>query len=113
MSPVIPGWPIVPVRLRDKRVIQKGDRNQCPKTKVGGAAVIGEILHVCILAGFSKTQLASEPVTSPVPVTHSYTVNVLHCFIRGACLGCTRTWQFNCISRAAAVVDGQLVACTK
>lgn len=75
MPLVTPGRPIVPVRLRDNQVIQKSDGNQCPKTRVGGAVVIEEILHDCILAGISKTQLSSEPVKSTVPVTHDYTSN--------------------------------------
>lgn len=105
VSPMIPGWPIVPFHLRDKQVIQKYNRNQCPKTRVWGDVTIAEILHDFIFAGISKTQRASEPVKSPVPMTHDYTSNVLHCFIWGACLGCTCTWQLNCISRA--VVGGQ------
>lgn len=96
MSLVTLGWPIVPVHPRDKQVIHKSDGNQCPKTRVGGAAVIGEILHDDILAGISKTQLSSEPVRSTVPVTHDYSSNkkILHCFIEEACLGCTH----NCIN---------------
>lgn len=55
--------------------IRKSDGNQCPKMRVGGAVVVGEILHDCILAGISKTWLSSELVKFKIPVASDYTSN--------------------------------------